>query len=258
MQSLSSEIGIKSTVTLKACAGSNGGSCIQSSLERTATRNWVSVAEWDKRGHNSGMTPVNWGRRNRRAHEGSYQGGNASGSYSPVGLSTTDLSVAFRGCLSVGGAQGKRPPCYLPSDITRPFGFLEFIRMFCRSPQPNGRSVATEWARKGKREHPGIEHWRSEPRLKTKQIGENSAEHGWNSSRISPCSCWLSLTSLISDAEADLLWETPMMMCGASSVHRPRDWMELQDGNWWPECLLVKQHGLLRLVALLFTRWLIW
>ncbi|WP_438941770.1 Rop family plasmid primer RNA-binding protein [Mycoplasmoides pneumoniae] len=31
---------------------------------------------------------------------------------------------------------------------------------------------------------------------------------------------------------------------------------ELQDGNWWPECLLVKRHGLLRLVAPQFTRWL--
>ena len=28
----------------------------------------------------------------------------------------------------------------------------------------------------------------------------------------------------------------------------------LQDGNCWPECLLVKLHGLLRLVVPLFTR----
>ncbi|HBY5181122.1 TPA: hypothetical protein MIW74_30155, partial [Klebsiella pneumoniae] len=62
------------------------------------------------------------------------------------GFATTDLSVSFCDACQGGEAYGKRA-------ATRPFlffitlliGFLElFYACSCRSPQPNGRSVATE------------------------------------------------------------------------------------------------------------------
>ncbi|WP_430996841.1 hypothetical protein [Klebsiella pneumoniae] len=62
------------------------------------------------------------------------------------GFATTDLSVRFRDACQGGGAYGKtaavRPFLF---HIKRPLGFLErFYARSCRSPQPNGRSVATE------------------------------------------------------------------------------------------------------------------
>ncbi|RRY64013.1 hypothetical protein EGJ82_28665, partial [Klebsiella pneumoniae] len=62
------------------------------------------------------------------------------------GFATTDLSVRFRDARQGGGAYGKtaavRP--FLLSSM-RLLGFLErFYACSCRSPQPNGRSVATE------------------------------------------------------------------------------------------------------------------
>ncbi|PAW13078.1 hypothetical protein CKJ89_36025, partial [Klebsiella pneumoniae] len=61
------------------------------------------------------------------------------------GFATTDLSVRFRDARQGGGAYGKtRCAAFLLSSM-RLLGFLErFLRMLCRSPQPNGRSVATE------------------------------------------------------------------------------------------------------------------
>ncbi|PLL77786.1 hypothetical protein CWN76_16525, partial [Klebsiella quasipneumoniae] len=62
------------------------------------------------------------------------------------GFATTDLSVKFCDACQGGGAYGKTAavrPLLLP--ITRSLGFLELLyACSCRSPQPNGRSVATE------------------------------------------------------------------------------------------------------------------
>ncbi|PAW13268.1 hypothetical protein CKJ89_32895 [Klebsiella pneumoniae] len=62
------------------------------------------------------------------------------------GFATTDLSVRFRDARQGGGAYGKRPLCGLSFfPPMRLLGFLErFYACSCRSPQPNGRSVATE------------------------------------------------------------------------------------------------------------------
>lgn len=59
------------------------------------TRNWVSGVEWDKRGHNSGMTPVNrkagTGERTRELP------GETPGIFIVLsGFAATDLSVRFR------------------------------------------------------------------------------------------------------------------------------------------------------------------
>ncbi len=65
------------------------------------TRNWVSGVEWDKRGHNSGMTPVNrkagTGERTREP-----SGGNAWYLYSPVGFRHHWFERQISWCLSGG------------------------------------------------------------------------------------------------------------------------------------------------------------
>ena len=65
------------------------------------TRNWVSGVEWDKRGHNSGMTPVN-----RKAGTGErtreLPGGNAWDLYSPVGFRRHWFERQILWCLSGG------------------------------------------------------------------------------------------------------------------------------------------------------------
>ncbi|OWW09549.1 hypothetical protein BUE63_14480, partial [Bacillus sp. MB353a] len=62
------------------------------------------------------------------------------------GFATTDLSVSFCDACQGGGAYGKtaaKRPFLFP--VTRPLGFLELLHACsCRSPQPNGRSIATE------------------------------------------------------------------------------------------------------------------
>lgn len=65
------------------------------------TRNWVSGVEWDKRGHNSGMIPVN-----RKAGTGERTreppGGNAWYLYSPVGFRHHWFERQILWCLSGG------------------------------------------------------------------------------------------------------------------------------------------------------------
>ncbi|OCN66699.1 hypothetical protein AN684_0226775 [Klebsiella pneumoniae subsp. pneumoniae] len=62
------------------------------------------------------------------------------------GFATTDLSVIYCDACQGGGAYGKTAavrPLLFP--IAQPLGFSELLHACSfRSPQPNGRSVATE------------------------------------------------------------------------------------------------------------------
>ncbi len=83
---VSFRVGLKLIVTGQGAAvGLNGGSCIQSSLERTAFTELSVRRGMRNRGHNSGMTPVN-----RKAGTGErtreLPWGNARDLYSPVGF----------------------------------------------------------------------------------------------------------------------------------------------------------------------------
>ncbi len=96
-------VGLKTIVTGQGAAvGLNGGSCIQSSLERTAFPEPSVRRGMRNRGHNSGMTPVNrkagTGERTREPP------GETPGIFIVLsGFATTDLSVRF--CDACQGAE---------------------------------------------------------------------------------------------------------------------------------------------------------
>ncbi len=181
------------------------------------------------------------------------------GSYSPVGFRHHWFERQISWCLSGGGAYGK-------TTAMRPFltsrdrsGFLE---LYTHAPtaRSNERQERSDWVSEEaeKDEHPL--HWALTlwgPLWRNKQkTALNMAKFIQNQSR----SCWRSLTSLIPDAEADL-WEK--LHDDARHLFPytvRRDWMKLQDGNWWARVSISEAVGLrhlLRLVALLlFTRWL--
>ncbi len=165
------------------------------------------------------MTPVNRAQEQESAR-GSY--GETHGIFIVLsGFATTDLSVRFRdACQGRSLWKNGRHAAFLY--ITRPFGFLELYACSCRSPQPNGRSVATEWARKRKK--------RTSLTLSTdalRPLRRNNRKQRWtwlNSSRISLNSCWRSLTSLISMLRPTFVRNSTMVP-SIFSVHCPRDWM---------------------------------
>ncbi len=174
---VSSEIGIKSTSCFEGVVvGLNGVRAYSPAWANCLPGTGVSGVEWDKRGHNSGMTPVN-----RKAGTGErtreLPWGNARDLIVLSGFATTDLSVRFRDACQGAEPMEKRPPCGLSFYITRPFGFRALYACHsCRSPQPNG-SERSDWvSEEAEREHPYIEHWRSEAPYD--ETTENSAEHG--------------------------------------------------------------------------------
>ncbi len=77
----------------------------------------------------------------------------------------------------------KRPPCGLSLYIHATVQVSRALYVYCRSPQPNGRSVAAG-EQEAEREHPYIEHWRS--RAPYDETAENSAELWLNSSVSAP------------------------------------------------------------------------
>ena len=112
------------------------------------TRNWVSGVEWDKRGHNSGMTPVN-----RKAGTGErtreLPGGNAWDLYSPVGFRHHWFERQISWCLSGGRSLWKNgssssffcPACHA----------VCLCSYLCAGNARRSRTAgaaATEWARR--------------------------------------------------------------------------------------------------------------
>ncbi len=139
-----------------------GRSCIQSSLERTcSTRNWASGEEWDKRGHNSGNDTGKPERQEQESGRGSYRGETPWDLYSPVGFQPPLIwSVGFLWMLVRGAEPWKNVAAMRPFLLHH--ATVRFSRALYAYPvKPAaaelGRSVATEWARKRKREHPL--HW---------------------------------------------------------------------------------------------------
>ncbi len=140
---------------------------------------------------------------------------------------------------------GNGPPCGLSFQHPRPFGFSG---LYTHAPaarrRPGQQGVGDpEWAKEAEENIPYIEHWRLPRGPPGAKQQENSAERGLNSSRISLCSCWRSLTGLISMLRP-LLCETPRWCWSIFSITLSSRLDELQDGG-----LLVgvcgKQHSLL-------------
>ncbi len=161
------------------------------------TRNWVSGVEWDKRGHNSGMTPVN-----RKAGTGERTreppGGNAWYLYSPVGFRHHWFERQISWCLSGGRSLWKNAPAG-PGLFALVLSFRYAYRyVIClsslRSPQTHDR---TEWANERGSGKP------SERTVSTFAPGPSWTNNKrlpltWlNSSRISPCFFWTGLMSWI-------------------------------------------------------------
>ena len=110
------------------------------------SRNWVSGVEWDKRGHNSGMTPVN-----RKAGTGERTreppGGNAWYLYSPVGFRHHWFERQISWCLSGGRSLWKNAPLgrglfALVLSFRYAYRYVICLSSL-RSPQTHDR---TEWA----------------------------------------------------------------------------------------------------------------
>ncbi len=159
------------------------------------------------------------------------------------------------GCLSGGEPIGKSRHAAFPFWASRDRSVhSDAIRMFLPLVAAE-RQERSDWSERGsgKAEHPTLSTDALRP-LMTKQSENKALNMAKFIQESGPCSRWRSLTSLISmrgglcekHDDAEHLFRTQ-----SSRLY------ELQDGNWWPEGLLVKQHGLLRLVALLFTRWLL-
>ncbi len=165
-------VGLKTIVTgLGAAVGLNGGSCIQSSLERTAYPEPSVRRGMRQRGHNSGMTPVN-----RKAGTGERTrepSGKRLDLYSPVGFATTDLSVRFV-MLVRGRSLWKRPLCGLSSSSMRLLGFLSVLRMLLPLAAAE-RQERSDWVSEEAKRISWLTTDALRPRWRNNR---NSAEHG--------------------------------------------------------------------------------
>ncbi len=137
---MSFRVGLKSIVTgTGAAVGLNGGSCIQSSLERTAFPEPSVRRGMRNRGHNSGMTPVHrkagTGERTREPP------GNPGIFIVLSGFATTDLSVRF-----CDACQGAEPMETGNAGVLFRFRFLTHIFFCCLSPESVDNTTAPEHA----------------------------------------------------------------------------------------------------------------
>ncbi len=173
------------------------------------TRNWCQSWNGTNADHNSGMTPwkpkAGTGERDKGATRGKRTGSfyRESCRVSPPLIWASDfVMLVRRRSLWKNGRHAAFP--FTSRDRS---GFLElYTRMLLPlAPQPNGRSVATEWARKRKE---NILHWAL---VLWGPLWRNNRKRTWlNSSRISLCSCWSN--------ELDRYWMTfvAFRWCGAS------------------------------------------
>ncbi len=130
---------------------------------------------------------------------------------------------------------GRLAALSLPRHATARF-FSSFYTHAPAARRSRTAGALNDWvSRAGKRTSPTLSADALRP-LMTKQRKQRWT---WlNSSRIS-CSCWRSLTSLI-DVEADLCVKLHDDAKTSFSITLSSRLDALQDGNWWPECLLVR------------------